>query len=219
LLTERNNKAILITSSTGGEGKSFISINLAATLSLTGKKVVLLELDLRKPKISEHLNLNSRFGFSDYAIGKCSIDEIIVGTGVADSFFVIPSGAIPPNPAELIMLPRVDELFEQLRTDFDYIIIDTPPLGLVTDAQLLGRFADATLYVVRQGYTYKQQVKFANESYEGGRLPKMNIIVNDVHMGRGSSYAYRYGYGNGYYEDREDKSLVSKLTRKFKERK
>lgn len=220
LLTERNNKAILITSSMGGEGKSFISINLSGILSLAGKRVVLLEMDLRKPKVSEHLNITYKHGFSDYAIGQAKYEDIIVPSGISDTLYVIPAGPIPPNPAELLMLPHTAELFERLRSEFDYIIIDTPPLGLVTDAQLLGKFADAALYVVRQGYTYKQQVKFANEAYKTGKLPKMNIVVNDVTMGRGSSYAYRYGYGNGYYEeDNGNGSILGRVKRKFKERK
>lgn len=196
LLTGTENKVIMITSSMGGEGKSFVSINLSNTLALSGSRVVLMELDLRKPKISHHLGIDSRFGFSDYAIGKAGINDIIVPSGVHESFNIIPSGAIPPNPSELIMLPKIETLFQELRKRFDFIIIDTSPVGLVTDAQLLGRYADAVLYMVRQNYTYKQQVRMADELHRKAKLPSMSIVLNDVKNG-----SMAYGYGNGYYTE------------------
>lgn len=202
LFTSKGDKTILITSSMSGEGKSFIAINLANTLALSNKKVLLMELDLRKPKVSEHLNLQYKLGFTDYAIGKATYEQVIIPSGVSENFFVLPSGSIPPNPSELIMLPNVEALFENIKSDFDYIIMDTAPVGLVTDAQLLSRYADATLFVIRQGYTYKEQVRFAEELHASVKMPKMSIVVNDVKMGRGSVYGYGYGtYGNGYYSD------------------
>jgi capsular exopolysaccharide synthesis family protein len=217
LFTGKNDKAILITSSMSGEGKSFIAINLANTIALSNKKVVLLELDLRKPKISEHLNIHSKKGFSDYAVGSATIDEIIVPSGLAPNFYIIPTGAIPPNPAEIIMLPKTEILFEALKEKFDYVIMDTAPVGLVTDAQLLGSHADATLFIVRQNYTYKEQVRIADELAHAGKMPKMSIVVNDVEMGRGSYYGYGYGnyYGNAYYiEDggnNKNKGIAARL--------
>jgi len=199
LLTPGKDKTILLTSSMSGEGKSFVAINLASTFALSGKKVVLLELDLRKPKISQNLGIDNSVGFSSYAIEQASYNEIIKPSGIVEDLFVIPSGPIPPNPAELIMLPKVEELFQKLKEDFDFLVIDTAPLGLVTDAQLLGKFVDASLYIVRQAYTYKTQVQIPNDIYVKDKLPKLSILVNDVKMNRGFLYGYGYGYGYGGY--------------------
>ena len=190
-------KTVLLTSSMSGEGKSFVAINLATTLALSGKKVVLMELDLRKPKISKHLNLDSRFGFSSYVIKQAEYNQILLPSGLEDSLYVITSGPIPPNPAELLMMPRVEELFTNLKRDFDYIIIDSAPIGLVTDAQLLGRFADTTLYVVRQGYTLKPQLQIPDGLVAEQKMSGLHLVVNDVKMSFGYGYGYGYGYG-GY---------------------
>jgi len=202
MLTDPNNKVLMITSSMSGEGKSFVSANLAITLAMSGKKVVLLEFDLRKPKISRMLGIDNSTGFSNYSIGKASYEEIVLPSGIEDNLFILPSGPIPPNPAELILLPKTGQLFERLRADFDYILVDTSPVGLVTDAQLLYTYANLTLYIVRQGYTYKQQLQIANELYASGKMPRIGFIVNDVLASRGFSYGYgyeeNYGYGYGY---------------------
>ncbi|HEY8919690.1 MAG TPA: polysaccharide biosynthesis tyrosine autokinase, partial [Chitinophaga sp.] len=172
ILSGKKEKVILLTSSMSGEGKSFVATNLAAVLALSGKSVVLMEMDLRKPKISQMLGLPNQLGFSTYAIGKVSLDELIKPSGIHDNFWLIPSGPIPPNPVELLLLERTEQLFAELKEQFDYVIIDTAPIGLVTDAQILGRFADATLYLVRQGYTFKQQVQLIKELYQQRKLPK-----------------------------------------------
>jgi tyrosine-protein kinase Etk/Wzc len=195
LLGGSNEKVIMTTSSMSGEGKSFISLNLSSTLALSGKKVVLLELDLRKPKISKYLGIENTIGFSNYAIGQVPYEQILVPSGVQENFFIIPSGPVPPNPSELIILQSVADLFAKLREDFDYIVIDTAPIGFVTDAQLLNRYADTALYVVRQNFTFKQQIQFADELHATKKIPKLNLIVNDVKVSRG----YGYGYGYGYY--------------------
>jgi capsular exopolysaccharide synthesis family protein len=196
LLTQKDQKVIMVTSSMSGEGKSFIAINLSVTLAMSGKKVVIMELDLRKPKISKMLGLNNEVGFSNYSIGKASFEDVLIPSGVDPNLFILPSGPIPPNPAELILMKSTEELFAYLREHFDYVIVDTSPVGLVTDAQLLNRYADTAMYVVRQGYTYKQQLGIPNELYYGGRIPKLNIILNDVVANRG--FAYGYGYEEGY---------------------
>ncbi|OSZ82392.1 hypothetical protein CAP35_03730 [Chitinophagaceae bacterium IBVUCB1] len=200
MLTNEDEKVILITSSMSGEGKSFVSLNLASAIALSGKKVLLLELDLRKPKIAQHLNINKDSGFTNYAIGKADTKSIILSSGVTDGFDVIPSGPIPPNPAELIMLPKTKQLIDQLKPLYDYIILDTAPVGLVTDAQLLSPYADATIYILRQGYTFKQQLIAADMLYKSGKMKRMGLVVNDVEMKRGSEYAYGK-YGSGYYDD------------------
>ncbi len=200
LLTDKNDKVLMITSSMSGEGKSFIAVNLSITLAMSGKKVILMELDLRKPKISKTLGLENTNGFSNYAIGKTDYKDIIIPSGIDPNLFILPSGAIPPNPAELILLPRTEELFHHLREQFDYIIVDTSPVGLVTDAQLINRYADTTLYIIRQGHTFKQQLNIPNELYYSGKIPRLSFIVNDVLANRGFAYGYGYeeGYGYGY---------------------
>ncbi|KAA2239198.1 polysaccharide biosynthesis tyrosine autokinase [Chitinophaga agrisoli] len=217
VLTGANEKVILLTSSMSGEGKSFIATNLAAILAVSGKKVVLLEMDLRKPKISEKLHLSNQLGFSNYSIGKASLNEIIRPSGIHDNCWLISSGPVPPNPAELMLLNQTSEMFQELRRRFDYVIIDTAPIGLVTDAQLLGRFADVTLFVIRQGHTFKQQLQFTKDLYVYKRMPKMELVVNDVKKASAYGYGYGYGagYGYGYYDQKEDKSVLGRVKKTF----
>lgn len=218
LLTNSNEKTILITSSMSGEGKSFIAMNLASSLALLNKKVVLLELDLRKPKISVHFGIDNRVGLSNYAIGKADIQDILKPSGIFEGLYIVPSGAIPPNPAELITLPRVQELLQSLKDEFDYIVLDTAPIGLVTDAQLLNRYADVSLYVVREGYTHRQQVQTSNELYLSGKMNRMSIVLNDVKSTRSNRYGYGV-YGSGYFDNGSDseskptrlKKIINKL--------
>jgi len=208
LMAGDDRKVIMVTSSMSGEGKSFISINLAATIALAGKKVVLMELDLRKPQISQHLNIKQAQGFSNYVIGQSTLDDIITPTGVTDNFFVISAGPIPPNPSEIILMPKVAQLFNALKEQFDYIVIDTPPVGLVTDAQLLSNYADVVAYVIRQEYTFKEQLKNADSLYQRGRLKNIGLIVNDVKAEKGGNYGY--GYGSGYFEE-DKRSAIKKV--------
>jgi tyrosine-protein kinase Etk/Wzc len=210
VLRNPSEKVILLTSSMSGEGKTFIATNLAAVLSLSGKKVLLMEMDLRKPKISEKLGLDNRTGFSTWSIGKTPLSELIQPSGINENCWIISSGPIPPNPAELLLTDATKELFQTLRSRFDYIVVDAPPVGLVTDAQLLASFADATLYLVRQGYTFKQQLQISKELFIFHKMPKMNIIVNDVKAGKGYGYSYGYGYGYGYNANSE-KGLSKKI--------
>ncbi|HEY1165535.1 MAG TPA: polysaccharide biosynthesis tyrosine autokinase [Chitinophaga sp.] len=218
LLSGAQEKVILLTSSMSGEGKSFVAMNLAATLALSGRKVVLMELDLRKPKISEKLKLNNKQGFSTYVIGKTSFAQLVQPSGFHENCWVIPSGPVPPNPAELLLLDTTKQLFAELRKQFDYIVIDTAPVGLVTDAQLLGYLADVTLYLVRQGYTFKQQLLLSKELYQQGKLPRMNLVVNDVKAGSGYGYGYgyQYGYNYGYANEHANKSFARKMRLTFK---
>jgi tyrosine-protein kinase Etk/Wzc len=216
LFTEHKEKLIMITSSMSGEGKSFVALNLANTLSLSGKKVVLLELDLRKPKISQALNINNEPGFSDHVIGKASVDDIIRPSGISDNLFFVSSGSIPPNPSELIMHSRTESLLNELRERFDYIVMDTAPVGLVTDAKLLSRHSDCVLYVVRLDYTFKQQLTSVDDLYREGKMPKLSLVVNDVKMSKGSGYGYTYGYGNGYYDNENGSSDIRRAIRKLK---
>lgn len=202
LFTKADDKVVMLTSSMPGEGKSFVSSNLAAILALSGKKVALLELDLRKPRISAAMDIKGNPGFSAYAIGQASLEDILVPVKAYPGLWVMPSGPIPPNPAELLLLDRTKEMFADLREAFDYIIVDTTP-NLVTDAQLLSRYADATLYLVRVGVTFKDQLKLPDALSKEKRMPKVNLVVNDVNYKKyGGYYGYGgYGYGYGYYSE------------------
>ena len=211
LLANSDEKTILITSSMSGEGKSFVAINLASTLALLNKRVVLLELDLRKPKVSVHFGIDNNVGLSSYAIGKAGVEDIIKPSGVLEGLYIIPSGAIPPNPAELITLPKVTGLITQLKKDFDYVVLDTAPVGLVTDAQLLNSHADIVLYVVREAYTFKQQVETSNDLFMAGKMKRMSIVMNDIRVKRGYNYGYGYGsYSNGYFDVDNEKANIKK---------
>ena len=239
LLIDKKDKVLMITSSMSREGKSFIAVNLSITLAMSGKKVILLEMDLRKPKIAKMLNIDGSIGFSSFSIGKADYNEMIIPSGIDPNLFIIPSGPVPPNPSELIFRSTTEELFQRLRNEYDYVIIDTSPVGLVTDAQLLNKFVDTTLYIVRQGLTYKQQINIPNDLFTSGKMPRMSIVVNDIVANRGFAYGYGYeegyavpgygysygytygygygsSYGNGYYVEDERKGILNWL--KFKKR-
>ncbi|MEC5145327.1 polysaccharide biosynthesis tyrosine autokinase [Chitinophaga sp. 212800010-3] len=213
VLSGESEKVLLLTSGMSNEGKSFVATNLAVVLALSGKKVVLMEMDLRKPKISEKLGLSNQTGFSTYVIGKTPLEALIKPSGLHENSSIITSGPIPPNPAELLLLDKTEELFRKLRNQFDYIIIDTAPVGLVTDAQLLGRHADATLYLVRQKYTFKQQLLLSKELYLQKKFCKLNLVINDVKTGHAYGYNYGYGYGYGYTREKSKKRILGMKSR------
>jgi capsular exopolysaccharide synthesis family protein len=195
-------KKIMITSSISGEGKSFIAINLGMSLSLMDKKVILIELDLRKPKLSEQFNVSRHVGLSNYLIGKATIEEIIKLTGT-QNLSLISSGPIPPNPSELISNGRLLELLEYLNAHFDFILIDTAPVNPVTDAFILSPMCDVSLYVVRDSYTPKIFLKKLAEKLKTKGLKNPAIIFNGI-KGKGFG-KYGYGYGYGYTEDVKEK--------------
>ncbi len=198
ILTGLDEKTILITSCMSGEGKTFISINLASVLALAGKKVALLELDLRKPRVSASLGLDPAKGFSTYAIGKATLEEVLIPSGIHADCWLLPSGPLPPNPAELLLNERTDALFSELEQRFDYIIIDTTP-NIVADALILSKKAQATLFIVRANVTDKDQMKIPNGLYRDGKMPRMNLVVNDINQSKYSGGYYGYGnYGQGY---------------------
>jgi len=215
LLAGEDEKVILMTSSMSGEGKSFVALNLAVTLALSGEKVALLELDLRKPKISEALDLKNSKGFTQYIIGQAELTEIIQPSGVVPSLYIMPSGAVPPNPSELLSSKKLNELFDTLKKEYDYIVVDSAPVGLVTDAQLLSKYSDTVLYVCRMNYTFKEQLRNADELMRSGKMQKMNLVVNDM-KAKGGVYGYGYGsYGADYFEDSKDKGVIGKLKNKL----
>jgi capsular exopolysaccharide synthesis family protein len=191
-------KKILVTSTISGEGKSFISANLGVSLALMGKKVVLVELDLRKPKLSRMFEVDHSSGLTNYFIGDKEPEQIIRQTAYNENLFVIPSGPVPPNPSELILNGRLQELFAYLEDHFDYVIADTSPISPVTDAYIISPMCDATLYIVRHGVTPRSYIKRLDEHLRTKPLNNMAIVFNGV-KGRGfGKYGYGYGYGNGY---------------------
>jgi tyrosine-protein kinase Etk/Wzc len=193
---------ILVTSSFSGEGKSFVSTNMGSVLALTGKKTVILEFDIRKPKVLVGLNMSKKPGISNFLLGKSRLEDLIIQVPEQENLYVLPCGPIPPNPSELLLDLKVNELFEWLRINFDVILIDTAPVGMVSDAMTLGKYADCTLYLVRQGHTFKKQVALIDEFYKEKKLPKVSIVINDVKVKPGYGYygygRYGYGYGYGY---------------------
>jgi capsular exopolysaccharide synthesis family protein len=227
ILPQQDKSVILITSSTSGEGKSFISTNMGAVMALSGKKTAILEFDIRKPKIMSGLGMAKRPGMTNYLIGGIPFEELPVQVPNIDNLFVIPCGPVPPNPSELILDSRLDDLMARLKEEFDVLIIDTAPVGLVSDGVLLGRFADACLYVVRHEYTFKKQLQMLDEYYRQKRLPRMCIVLNDitVQAGYGRYYGYGgygygnygYGYGSTYFDDKKGSGgLFKKISSFFK---
>lgn len=190
---------LLLTSSMSGEGKSFIAINLAYVYALTGKKVLLMELDLRKPKVSSYLKMSNDIGFSNYIISDMQLSDVIKRTPVNENVYLMSSGSIPPNPVELLINPKVKTLFETLKKQFDLIIIDTPPVGLVTDSQEIAAYADVNLYVIRHSYTFKNQLEFIKQLKDTGKIKDLYLIINDVMESASNRYGYGYGYGYGGY--------------------
>jgi capsular exopolysaccharide synthesis family protein len=199
-----SHKKIMITSSMSGEGKSFIAINLGISLSLMGKKVVLLELDLRKPKLSEQFHISRQTGLSNYLIGKLTAEEVIKQTPT-DNLFLIPSGPIPPNPSELIDNGKLQELFGYLEQNFDFILIDTAPVNPVTDAFILSPLCDVSLFVVRYDYTPKVMLQKLDDKLKNKGLNNPAIVFNGIKEKGFRSYGYGYGYGYGYTEDAKGK--------------
>lgn len=201
--TNGQQKVLLITSSIGTEGKTFTAMNLSSVLAISGKRTILLGLDLRKPKIVDDFNMSNEKGISTFLSGQHDLDEVIQPSQLTTGFDVIPSGPVPPNPSELIMGPRMDELIDALSERYDHVVIDSPPVGLVTDGLMLIKYAALTIYVVRQGVTRKQHLRNI-QSIQQQQQGKMSILFNAVKKSAlygYSGYGYQYGYGNdyGYY--------------------
>ena len=185
---------VLVTSSINGEGKSYVATNLAISMTLLGKKVALVGLDIRKPMLASYLDLPTNGSLTSYlADSAYDIDDIIVSTNIT-RLDVIPAGIIPPNPSELLQSNRLDELFVELRNRYDYIVVDSAPVAMVSDTFLLSRLVDMTVYVTRANYTTFELVDFLNQTHEQQRLPKMVAVLNGVDAKK-IGYGYGYGYG------------------------
>ncbi len=201
---------IFVTSTVKGEGKTFVAFNLALTLALTGKKVLLIGADIRNPQLHRYLpeGKESRKGLTEYIVDESiSALELVQASTFNENLSIIHSGIIPPNPAELLMQSRVETFFKELENDFDYIIVDTAPAMLVTDTVLLNKYADAMLYVARADYTDKKLLDFLKDSIASGRLSKIALVLNNVSQNN-------FGYGNKYgytYTTQEKKSFLRRL--------
>lgn len=221
IISKIEKPVILVTSSFSGEGKSFVSTNMAAVLALTGKKTIILEFDIRKPKVLAGLGLGRRPGISNFLVGKAELKDLVTPVPGHENLFVLACGPIPPNPAELLLDQKITELFDWIRSEFDVALVDTAPVGMVSDALTLGKFADCSLYLVRQGRTFKKQVVLIDELYRDNKLPRVSIVINDVKIKAGygyygyGRYGYGYSYGNGrdsyYEEEKPPQSTLDKV--------
>jgi capsular exopolysaccharide synthesis family protein len=188
-------------------------------MALAGKKTLLLEFDIRKPKVLSGLGMPKGPGITNFLIGDAKLPDLIKQVPEFDNLFVLGCGPVPPNPSELLLEDKVTEMFAQLKTQFDVIIIDTAPVGMVSDAQTLSRFADCTLYLVRQGHTFKKQVTLIDEFYRENKLPSVSIVINDVKIRPGYGYygygrygyGYGYGYGSYYEEEHPPKGVLERM--------
>ncbi|MCF8322909.1 MAG: polysaccharide biosynthesis tyrosine autokinase [Flavobacterium sp.] len=206
-------KTIFLTSTFPKEGKTFVSLNLAATFALTGKKVLLLSMDIRNPKLEEYILLPDDRGVTNYLSSKdLKIEDLIVKQEGFNNFDILPPGIIPPNPAELLMGDKVDNLFKELKLQYDYIIVDTSPVSLVTDTLLLAKYADCFVYLVRANFLEKGMLHIPNTLYTEKKLPNMCMLLNDTNPSKGSyGYYGYYGYGYGYGNVIENKSWLKKI--------
>ena len=206
LAADKEKKVIAVTSSVGGEGKTFTTMNLAAIFALSGHKTILIGGDLRKPKLHDDFKVNTSKGLSSYLINKTELAEVIEKTKI-DTLDIITSGPTPPNPAELLDSKKMKDLIIELNKTYDYVIIDTPPIGLVTDGVILMQHADVNLYIVRHNYSKSRGLSIINNLFRQKQVKNIHIIINDFeHTSTGYGYGYGYGYdtsGYGYYENEE----------------
>jgi tyrosine-protein kinase Etk/Wzc len=209
-------KSIFITSTLSNEGKSFIALNLAATLGLSGKKVALIGLDLRAPKILQYINEKKSVGITSFIIdNNITLNDIQIQIRENENLTIIPSGPIPPNPAELLMSERLNELFDELKTKFDYLVVDTAPVGLVADSLLLNKYADLFIYVTRANYLDKRLLNIPENLFDEGKLKNMTLLLNCSDHKRSNGYGYTYGYGEGNgYMTKSKKSWLTKFWNK-----
>ncbi len=204
-----NKIKLLVTSSISGEGKSFVCANLALSLALAGKKVMLIDLDLRNPKITEIFGLRSSKGAAEYLEGDAETFEVIKQTSYGQ-LFVVPSGKGNANPTELLLNGKLELLFSSLEEMFDYIIVDTSPIEPVTDAYVLSQYCDAVLFVIRHGFTPKTTVQLLDESNKIKALKNLAIVFNGVKSRGFTEKGYGYGYGYGYDKLYQDQSYTKR---------
>ncbi|MES1198306.1 MAG: polysaccharide biosynthesis tyrosine autokinase [Chitinophagaceae bacterium] len=208
---QASKKRLLVTSSIGGEGKSFVSSNIAKSLASSGKKVVLIDFDMRNPKTSALFNLSDNSGIKEFLEEEKKIDEVLQKTE-HENLYVIPAGAPAINPTELLLSSKLGELFVYLEDNFDYIIADTAPVQPVTDAYVISEFCDATLFVVRHKYTPKSMIRLLDENNKIKALKNLNIVFNGVKSRGFFNKSFGYGYGYGYEYGYGDRKYLSNRT-------
>ncbi len=217
---DATNPAIMITSSIPGEGKSFIAINLASAYALTGKKTLLIGFDLRRPQIAQRFHLEKNIGVTNFLIGEATLEQIIQKSS-NKNLDIITSGVIPPNPAELISDSRTLDFISDLKTKYDYIIIDSAPMSPVSDSHHLALLVDATVFVVRDRFTHKHALEASMDEANNIKIKNLTVLMNDIRLSRkryggrygysyGYKYGYKYGYGYGYGYEKEKGSKKRK---------
>jgi capsular exopolysaccharide synthesis family protein len=211
---EKKGNVIYVSSTIAGEGKTFNAINLASSFALTGKKVVLMGMDLRAPKLSQYLGITDQAGVSNFVIDESiSVADITIPSGEVPNLSYILSGIIPPNPSELLLSPRITSLFNELKKDYDYIIVDNAPTALVADVANIAEFADVFLYVVRANYLNKRDLQVPVKLKEEMEVKKLAFILNSTKYGLNGYNGYGYGYGEKGVYGEESKSWWRKLKR------
>ena len=195
-MLKSDQKVILVTSTVSGEGKSFISANLAISLSLLGKKIVIVGLDIRKPGLNKVFNISRKEqGITQYLSNpEKNLMDFVQLSDVNKNLYILPGGTVPPNPTELLARDGLDKAIEILKKNFDYVILDTAPIGMVTDTLLIGRVADLSVYVCRADYTRKAEFTLINELAESNKLPNLCTVINGLNLLK-KKYGYYYGYG------------------------
>jgi len=219
--SSQKSKTIIITSSVSGEGKTLCAENMATVFAMSGKKTILVGLDLRKPKMHSDFNADNSIGIVNYLIGEKSLEEVIEKSGI-DNLDLITSGPVPPNPSELLISDYATKLFENLKEKYEYIIIDTPPVGLVADALELFKYANAIMYMIRQDYTQRGMPKMIDGKYENGEVKNISYVLNDFEVknryGEGYGYGYGYGYGkygNGYHNNEKKQTFLKRVLKRL----
>ncbi len=208
-------KVFMVSSSISGEGKTFTTINLATVFALSGKKTLIVGADMRRPKIFHDFKCSNEIGLSSYLSRLCEFPATVQKTEI-ENLYLVSGGPVPPNPSELLLTDRLNQFVSDALQEFDYVLIDTPPLALVTDPFVISKFAHHTVFVVRQNYTPKEFVRSIDEYYRTEKIKNISILLNDIYKsglgyGYGAGYAYQYGYsygygskrsrGNGYYDE------------------
>lgn len=198
-LMKENEKVIMFTSTTSGEGKTFNAANLAVSFALLGKKVILVGLDIRKPRLAELFEIDDHHhGITQLLMKEhpteAEVKSQIVSSGIHNNLDLLMAGPIPPNPSELVARTSLEDIMEVLKKAYDYVLIDTAPVGLVTDTLQIARIANATVYMCRADYTARDSFNLINGLYEEKKLPNMSIVINGIDMSKKKN-GYRYGYG------------------------
>lgn len=213
----KTKQIFMVSSSISGEGKTFTTINLATVFALSGKRTLIVGADMRRPKIFQDFDRSNETGLSTFLSGASDFSAVVQDTEI-ENLFLVSGGPVPPNPSELLLTDQFENFIRMAQDQFDFVIIDTPPLALVTDAFVISKFVDHTVFVLRQNYTPKQFIRSIDEYHRSGKLKSMSVLLNDIYKsglgyGYGQGYAYYYGYsygygygrrkknGDGYYED------------------